>query len=127
MGIKCELSYSQAKQLKTETQVRIFNFCNDGKHRQDLAVWSCILANKGHRDAQADLAKRYRRGIDPFDEDLVRAYLFNSLVEYEVSKRNVANSMTPEQIAEAERLVAEWRPKSIEREIDAECASHFVD
>ena len=90
--------------------------------------WICLAANQGHANAQDRLGDAYRG--DPslsgdLPHDAVKAYLWYSLAIFnferqggfpfsERSREDLARNMTPAQIAEAEKLVAEWKPGSCE-------------
>ncbi len=55
-------------------------------------------------------------GFEPYERDYAGAYVWYSLAmaqgnEWAANNRHrVAKKMTPEQMAEAERLAAEWKP-----------------
>jgi hypothetical protein len=54
---------------------------------------------------------------EPEDQDLVKAYMWLQLahlMDGEGSVAGVSQKMTPEQLLEAERLVAEWAPNPAE-------------
>ncbi len=76
--------------------------------------WYCLAANRGHRDAQFTLGILFEWGYGPVQKDLVRAYVWYALAEGSPSaarhREQIAANMTPEQIAEAEQLTAEWKP-----------------
>jgi TPR repeat protein len=92
--------------------------------RQDYAqaaAWFRKAANQGNRFAQADLGEMYRDGQGA-PQDFVRAYMWFSLVasgasdasirDQAVRDRNeLAAKMTPDQIAEAQRLASGWASK----------------
>ena len=78
-------------------------------------------AEPGNADAQTLLASMYRKGLG-VPQDFVQAYKwFNIAASTETDKeerdrsvRNrdlVSGKMTPNQIAEAQRLAREWKPK----------------
>lgn len=76
--------------------------------------WYCLAANRGHREAQFTLGILFEWGYGPVQMDLVRAYVWYALAEGSPSaarhRDQIAANMTPEQIAEAEQLAAEWKP-----------------
>jgi hypothetical protein len=93
--------------------------------------WLCRAAHSGHGEARYDVADYYRYGYGDFSVDQVQAYKWLSLAEESggtgfkatfagfLSPRNsIAGQMTPAQVAEAERLVAEWQPNPTECEIE---------
>jgi hypothetical protein len=64
--------------------------------------------------AQHNLASMYARGLG-VPKDYVRAYVWYSLAapqckDAEKNRDIVARQMTPTQIAEAQKLVMEWKP-----------------
>ena len=73
-------------------------------------------AEKGHLDAQYNIGVMFAEG-QGVGEDLVKAYMWFSLVAAtgdSTAKKNmeiIAARMTPSQIAEAQRLAKEWKPK----------------
>jgi len=80
--------------------------------------WLTLAADKGYAPAQLSLGARYADG-DGAPQDYVRAYTwFNlsaaqgGLQSQEAEKRRgiIAQRMTPEQIAEAQKLTREWKP-----------------
>lgn len=85
--------------------------------------WYRRAAEQGLADAQYFLGAMYGRG-QGVPQDNVRAYMWFSLAESrfdesELEKRQmviltrgiIAAEMTPDQIAEAQRLAREWKPK----------------
>ena len=78
--------------------------------------WYLKAADQDYPPAQIEIGRRYRDGHGVVT-DLVRAHMWLSIagkdelyaVEQELA--SVAKAMTPEQIAEAERLASEWEPK----------------
>ena len=81
--------------------------------------WYRRAADQGHVQAQHNLGVAYALGSS-VPEDLVAAYMWLSLAadrasaddrDIWVAERDTeAKVMTPEQIAEAERLAREWKP-----------------
>ena len=81
------------------------------------AEWYRMAAEQGDIRAQYSLGVMYETG-QGVSQDNVQAYLWYDLgasrpsVEQEQSIKNrdsVASQMTPEEVAEAQRLVREWR------------------
>ncbi len=87
--------------------------------------WFCLAVNQGHADAQFSLGVRKEFGFESYERDYAEAYMWYSLAlsqgnEWAAENRHrLANKMTPEQMAEAERLVAEWTPNPAECEAEA--------
>ena len=91
---------------------------------QEAVKWYRKAAEQGHADAQNNLGNRYYKG-DGVMRNLVEAYKWFSLASAqgnEIAKKNVqmcrshrwmgvAYSMTPDQIAEAEKLTREFKPQ----------------
>ncbi len=84
--------------------------------------WFCLAANQGHPKAQYELGNYYRWGTEPISKDLTTTYVWFSIAgSHGLSwahgpRDDVAKEMTPSQITEAERLVAEWEPNPAECE-----------
>ena len=85
--------------------------------RQDYteaAKWTRKAAEQGYTPAQADLGVLYWNG-QGVQQDVVLAYMWLSLAAARepdaAGERDVAASqMTPEEIAEAQRLARDWKP-----------------
>ena len=122
--VGCKMEYSRAKRLSTETQGRIFEVCTTWKPDAPTLMWSCLLVGQGYSGAQGRLAYFYRHGLDPFATDLARAYALYSLADYQGSKEEVASQLTPVQITEAERLIAEGKLELAECETIGEQAEN---
>jgi TPR repeat protein len=95
------------------------------EHLEDRAIalnWFCLAANQGHPDAQFQLGRLYKSGEDPVTQDRVQAFKWYTLAAGNgqrlaaMDKSALVRDMTPEQIAEAERLVARWEPDLCQRQ-----------
>jgi len=80
----------------------------------EAAKWTRKAAEQGYAPAQADLGVLYWNG-QGVPQDVVLAYMWLSLAAEQepeaVEERNLAASqMTPDEIAEAQRLAREWKP-----------------
>ena len=80
----------------------------------EAAKWTRRAAEQGYTPAQADLGVLYWNG-QGVPQDVVLAYMWLSLAAAHepdaVRKRDLAASqMTSDEIAEAQRLVREWKP-----------------
>ena len=80
----------------------------------EAAIWTRKAAEQGYAPAQADLGVLYWNG-QGVPQDVVLAYMWLSLAAAQepdaVEERDVAASqMTPDEIAEAQRLAREWKP-----------------
>jgi len=98
-------------------------FANGQGVRQDDAEtvkWSRLAAKQGHPGAQYQLGLLYAVGAG-LEQDFVHAYKWFSLaadrlggMDGEIAREDrdlVAEKMTSAQIAEAQRLVREWKPE----------------
>jgi hypothetical protein len=79
----------------------------------------CRSAHQRYQDAQNWMARRYRFGFAPREVDLVQAYKWYQIAFYgeetaEKKRAELMPKMTPAQITEAQRLVAEWEPNPAE-------------
>jgi uncharacterized protein len=91
---------------------------------REAAKWYRLAAEQGNATAQSNLGSMYYSG-EGVPQDYVQAYMWVSLAasrfppsateDREEAARNrdvVASKMTPAQIAEAQRLAREWKPKT---------------
>jgi TPR repeat protein len=85
----------------------------------EAAKWCRKAAEQGHAGAQYELGQAYYNG-QGLSQDYVQAYMWTDLAasvstgnqrEYASARDEVAAKMTPQQIAEAQRLAREWKPK----------------
>jgi TPR repeat protein len=89
----------------------------------EAVKWFREAAEQGFAEAQDDLARMYVQG-QGVPKNLVQAHMWFNLaaarrrpgpadINVDAAARdNLAAEMTPEQIAEAQRLAREWKPKS---------------
>ena len=86
-----------------------------GDYATALREWR-PLAEQGYADAQYNLGILYENG-GGVPQDYVQAHLWFNLAAaqgYKEASKNrgiIADKMTPAQIAEAQRLAREWKPK----------------
>jgi uncharacterized protein len=106
-----------ATQGNTDAQFNL-GLLYDERHRYtEAAKWYREAADQGVGDAQFSLGLLYAKG-EGVPRDDVQAYMWFELAaaQDDQSAANnrdaAARRMTPEQIAEAQRLAREWRPKS---------------
>ena len=109
-----------AAQGHAEAQVNLgilLAYARGGPQDYRMAVyWLRLSANQGNDLAQRKLGLMYERG-DGVQQDYVRAYMWYSLgtakgVEAGARLRDaIAKRMDSDQIAEAQRLAREWKPK----------------
>ena len=82
------------------------------------ADWYRKAAEQGYARAQNNLGVMYDNG-EGVGQDDVSAYMWFNLAaarglkEAVRNRDGVARHMTPEQIAEAQKLVHEWKPRSM--------------
>jgi TPR repeat protein len=82
----------------------------------EAARWSRLAADQGNARAQALLGMMYDHGRG-VPQDFVSAHMWMNLASASGSKGvielrdNIAQRMTPAQIAEGQKLAREWRPK----------------
>ncbi len=98
-----------------------------GEPNKESLRWLCLAANQGYAPAQEMLGKLHAGFFSGkysgdwsdagfAEPDRVRAYMWHSLATSSWQRRAgyfkdaLADQMTPEQIAEAEKLAAEWKP-----------------
>jgi uncharacterized protein len=109
-----------AIQGHTEAQVNLgilLMYARGGQQDYKMAVYYLRLsANQGNDLAQRRLGQMYERG-EGVQQDYVKAYMWYSLgsangVEAGARLRDaLAKRMEPDQIAEAQQLAREWKPK----------------
>lgn len=92
-------------------------YARGGPQDYKMAVyWLRLSANQGNDLAQRKLGLMYERG-DGVQQDYIRAYMWYSLgaakgMEAGARLRDaIAKRMDPDQIAEAQQLAKEWKPK----------------
>jgi hypothetical protein len=113
---ECNLPYSEARPLHE------WPISCRGIERLTRWTWECLAAHQGASDSQYVIAGYYKFGLSSIQSDIVAAYKWYSLASMNGSESAsnylgfVAHQMTPDQLAEAERLVAEWEPNPAECE-----------
>ncbi len=94
---------------------------------QDYAgavTWWQTAADRGVAIAQLNLSVMYANG-DGIEQDYVKSHMYANLAaahlplgeDRDIAVKNrdiIAKTLTPAQLAEAQRLASEWRPKDIE-------------
>ena len=82
--------------------------------------WYRLAAEQGLAQAQNNLGIMYARG-QGVSRDYVGAYMWFNLSAVQgnqqaaVNQNRTASLMTPEQLAEAQKLVREWKPNTQSR------------
>ena len=119
---KARLWYEKAAiQGHTEAQVNLgvmLMYARGGQQDYKMAVYYLrLVANQGHDLAQRRLGELYQRG-EGVQQDFIKAYMWYSLgsahgAEAGTRLRDaLAKQMEPDQIAEAQKLAREWKPKA---------------
>jgi hypothetical protein len=84
---------------------------------EEAAKWFRRAANQGHPTSQFHLSAMYKSGRGGVPKDIVLSLMWLTLSaaqgnEYAMLARDrVEQEMTPAQIAEAQKLAREWKPK----------------
>ena len=97
-----------------EAQINLANMYFDGNgvplDYVESVKWYLLAANQGNADAQIALGFLYKYG-EAVRFDYVQAYKWFDLAGSGSDRDIVATMMTPAQIAEAQKLVREWKPQ----------------
>lgn len=103
-----------AENGNVEAQIDLANMYFDGNgvplDYNEAVKWYARAADKGSVDAQVALGFLYEYG-DAVPQDYVQAYKWFELADMALYRDAVAAKMTPAQIAEAQMLTKEWKPK----------------
>jgi len=88
---------------------------------KEAVRWSRAAAEQGHSGAQNNLGVKYDRG-QGVPQDYIQAHMWFNLAASNLTgedresaatnRDSIAEKMTSEQIAEAQRLAREWQPKT---------------
>jgi len=93
-----------------------------GGNYQEALRWFRLAADQGHALAQGKLGMMFHLGLG-VPQDFVQAYMWYDLaaadrIEHTASFRDaLAKQMTPAQIAEAQKLARDWKPKESKQPI----------
>ena len=97
---------------------------------EDFVRWRCYAANQGYPEAQFSIGRSYQYGDETTERDPILAHMWLALAEASTVRsvrsaysEALVKSMSPTQIAEAERLVAEWKPDPSACEVEAASSS----
>lgn len=109
-----------AEQGNAEAQYTLGPFYDVGngvpKDDSQSTAWYQKAAQQGYAKAQSVIAARYLLGVSGLTRDYVQAYMWGNLAAAQGdmggarTRDYASNYMTPEQIAEAQRLAREWKP-----------------
>jgi TPR repeat protein len=111
---------AEAEQGDVSAQIMLGILYDEGRFvLQDYAEavrWYRKAADQGHKGAQALLGAMYERGRG-VHQDYVQAHMWYNLAAAQGSvgaadsRERVEKAMTPAQVAEAQKLAREWKPK----------------
>jgi hypothetical protein len=96
-----------------------------GKGDYAQVSWYRKAADQGYADAQSNLGRMYAKGLG-VPQDYVQAHMWFNLAAAKgdadaiKNRDRVSTMMTPAQIAEAQKLAREWKPKEPEPEPEPE-------
>lgn len=97
----------------------------------DRFEWLCRSADQGHLDARYRIGILYEHGSEALPSDYVRAYQWYMMAA-EVgaywagrAAERIKEKLTPEQMAQAERLISEWRPGQCSLELKITIKEQF--
>jgi TPR repeat protein len=97
-----------------DAQINLANMYFDGngvpQDYKESVKWYLFAADQGSVDAQIALGFLYEYG-DAVPQDYVQAHKWFDLAGSIPYRDAVAAKMTPEQVAEAQKLAREWKPK----------------
>jgi TPR repeat protein len=92
--------------------------------RNEALYWLCQAADKGYVQALVEVGNLYWRGHAGTSKDLERAFVWYALADKQGSDswdvwelRQIKQEMTPQQLAEAEQMLADWKPGQCERDL----------
>ncbi len=91
--------------------------------------WHCRAAHKGHAKAQYSLATYYGWGHCPVQKNIIKSYVWRTLSlnggdpRAAEARDETEQEMSADQIAEAESILANWKPNPAECERDAKLAA----
>jgi len=113
--------HKAAEQGNADAQYNLGEIYNGGygvpQDHAAAASWYRKAAEQGDRHARVQLALMYDEGLG-VPQDYVTAHMWLNLAAasgYQIAaqaRERVAAQMTPAQIAEAQKLAREWKPKS---------------
>jgi hypothetical protein len=114
---------ASGKQGDPALQMRLYSNLSRTEPTQSL-YWLCQAADNGYFKAQVEVGNLYWRGRLGAKIDLRKAYVWYSLADKSGSDnwdvwelRSVKNEMTPDELTEAEQMLADWRPGQCERNL----------
>jgi hypothetical protein len=97
-----------------DAQINLGNMYFDGngvpQDNAESVKWYLLAAGQGSADAQIALGFLYEYG-EAVPQDYVQAHKWFDLAGSGLYRDTLAAKMTPAQIAEAQKLASEWRPK----------------
>ncbi len=92
-------------------------------------VWHCPAAHQGHSKAQYSMADYYRFGWGEIEKNIIESYVWRTLSlegggpRSAKARDRTEREMSADQIAEAESLLAKWKPNPADCEREAKLAA----
>jgi TPR repeat protein len=103
-----------AEKGNPDAQINLGNMYFDGNgvplDYAESVKWYLLAADQGSADAQIALGFLYEYG-EAVPQDYVQAHKWFDLAGSSLYRDTLAAKMTPAQIAEAQKLAREWKPK----------------
>jgi|HubBroStandDraft_6_1064221.scaffolds.fasta_scaffold644307_1 TPR repeat protein len=103
-----------AEKGNPDAQINLGNMYFDGngvpQDNAESVRWYLLAADQGSADAQIALGFLYEYG-EAVPQDYVQAHKWFDLAGSRLYRDTLAAKMTPAQIAEAQKLAREWKPK----------------
>ena len=97
-----------------DAQINLGNMYFDGngvpQDNAESVKWYLLAADQGSADAQIALGFLYEYG-EAVPQDYVQAHKWFDLAGSRLYRDTLAAKMTPSQIAEAQKLAREWKPR----------------
>ncbi len=119
---RCYSGLTEALRFSANEQRDTARYCEQiGFPGEVSARWMCLAGHTGD-DYMRLFVGIFYRDSSPTTQDLIQAYKWFSLAVIsgnktaQISRDSLSPQLTPGQIAEAERLVSEWKPNPAECE-----------
>ena len=87
----------------------------------------CRAADQGHPNAQIEVGRHFAQGNYGIQKDFRRAYVWYSLASnsgFDTHLKLLVQDMTPKQINDAKRMLADWKPGQCEEDLAPAIFSH---
>lgn len=112
--------YSALEDTTAEGQYQLYYRASSNMER---LKWLCNSADRGYPHAQAEVGRIYKWGLLGIPSDQKRAYVWYSLAikkhpaGWEDEYLTTRETLSPEQLLEAEEMLADWEPGQCERHL----------